>query len=103
MTDTCLIGGSGISIFVTPLGVLTHFLTPITIKDSILRIRVAFLSDVGTGINTCLLPWVSVDYFTLSSAATCLMWGTITPSLAITVTATTVSANLRNVTVLPQI
>ena len=49
----------------------------ITIKGYIPRIVVAFLIDVGTGINTCLLPWFPVFSLTLTSTATCAMYGTI--------------------------
>ena len=93
MTDTYLIGGSGIRIFGTPLGFLPHFITLITIKGSIPRIGVAFLSDVGTGINTFLRPQVPVDSLPLRSSATYAMWGTIDPYLAIPVVAATVTAN----------
>ena len=88
-----MIGGSGISIFRTPLGVLPHFLTFITIKYSTSHIIVAFLSDVGTGINTFLRPRVPVDSLPLRSSATYAMWGTIDPYLAIPVVAATVTAN----------
>ena len=98
-----MIGGSGISIFRTPLGVLPHFLTFITIKYSTSHIIVAFLSDVGTGINTCLRPRVPVAYFPLTYSSTCTIWGTITPYLPIPVAAVTITANLRNITDLPRI
>ena len=87
----------------TPLGVLPHFLTLITIKGSVPRIGLAFLSYVGTGINTCLRPRIPVASLPLTYATTCAMWGTIALSLAITVAAVTITANLRNITVLPQI
>ena len=103
MTVTYLIGGSRIRIFRNPFGVLLRFLTLITIKGYIPRTGVAFLGDVVTGINTCLRPWVPVASLPLTSSSTCAMWGTIALYLDIPVAAVTVTANLRNIKVLPRV